>query len=247
MRDSFLDINNNLKSTSMKSICMTKQDEKVQKIENNLTTEIKNLPNFKDEIIAEAADSQKKSKIEDWSGFLPSKIESGNNSESIHLFIIDKKNTEIDINEKSKNIVDLDKNLENQANKRKENFSICSNSKKQNQELNDSTVKNSNFNKFVDIYKDKSTLFKMNDPSRKKPDQFVNCEKSKIELKPSNSSYNLDERISRINEKMETFQNARYIQNKNLNLDSRVFSVNDISDLEGSKILKQKSFLSMNN
>jgi hypothetical protein len=221
---------------------MTNQDEKAQKIEKILTTEIKNIPNFKDEILVESADSQKKSKIEDWSGCLPSKIESRNNSESIHIFKINKKNKEIEIIEKSKNFLELDKNIENQTNQRKENLSISHNSIKQNQELNDSTVKNSNFNKFVDIYKDKSNLFKMNDPN-----PLIYTEKSKIELKPSNSSYNLDERISRINEKIETLQNARYIQNNNLNLDSRVFSVNDISDLEESKILKQKSFLSMNN
>lgn len=62
-------------------------------------------------------------------------------------------------------------------------------------------------------------------------------------LHNSSININLSERMSKIEEKMNKINQKL----NNVNLDSRIKSVNDISALDESKIIKNKSFLSFNN
>lgn len=98
----------------------------------------------------------------------------------------------------------------------------------------DKQARNSNhFNQVIKINKEHSPL-------------------PKKSLHTSSISINISERMSKIEEKLNNLNSkvnsSQIFSNSgNMNLDSRVKSYNDMSEFEESKIIKNKSFFSLNN
>lgn len=272
-----MECKDNLKSTNLKSENITKQEddkcekhidyEKIQKLNNN-HIENKNIVNLangnnKDDVniinvITPNIENNhhKNFHSDSWSGILPSKIESGYNSESIQIFKIDNRNNSKDkgtLVDKKTHINEIELIHKNHI---KNTFPIQPEIKKQN-DADDhlhNTVKNSNFNHAVDKYKDNSFILRINDLNKTNLNQNIFTQTiSDVNTRPiNNSSIYLNQRISNIDQKIKNIQSrqkdhSNVMNNKNINLDSRILSENDMSELEESKILKRKSFLSLNN
>lgn len=184
------------------------------------------------------------SNSEYWSGTLPSKIDSGYNSESIQIFKINQKENQNEV----RNII----NQESHASKRRPNIPIGPN-----REPTDSikAVKNSKYNQVLNIHKDISISIFSPDNRLKAANSNQNifyANQMNKTTNLNNSSIYLDERISKIDRKMGKLQDNEpkdisFHDNKILNFDSRILSMNDMSGIDDSMTPKRKSFLSYNN
>jgi hypothetical protein len=220
---------------------MTKPAEKN---ENEIEYNLINIPEINNDNLIDTPVNmrRKNSHSEYWSGTLPSKIDSGYNSESIQIFKINKRENQ----NETKNMIDP----EGRTSKCQKVFPI-----ELNAEPIDSikAVRNSNYNQVVNIYKDNSIFFQNNQSSKMNSNQnMIYADQPNKTTNLNNSSIYLDERISKIDRKMGSLQNVEHKdisihENRIFNFDSRILSVNDMSGMDESKILKRKSFLSYNN
>jgi hypothetical protein len=257
-RDSFLDYKDNLKSTNLENITKNKDEYEKADSEKNrqkeIATKTKNVPNLENQNnnIGNAQVNyiqHRNSQSQSWSEILPSKIESGYNSESIQIFKINQKKSGNEKKQIDTKILKLEKD-NHISNKSSPNADKISDPFENIQ----NTIRDSNFNPIVNIYKDNSFLLKINDLNKTNLNQNISIQTNpdKNKRPQIDSSICLNERISNIDQKMGNIQMARQkdrstmIINKNINLDSRIFSANDISELEESKILQSKIFSSLN-
>ena len=100
-----------------------------------------------------------------------------------------------------------------------------------------------NFNQMIQLEPKKETPKEKEPPHKLQPK-----DQDSISLHTSSINLNISERMSKIENKLSNI-NARVnnSQFKEKNLDSRVKSHNDLSAYEESKIIKNKSFFSVNN